>query len=69
MILEVCLPSPIQKHTLLIFSEFVCTSDSHCAIYSHEEQNYEINGYCNKTTGECECEHGLRFNGSQCVGK
>ena len=52
-----------------VFSEFFCTSDSHCEIYSHDKQNDEINGYCNKTTGECKCEHGLRFNGSQCVGK
>ena len=41
-----------------IFSEFFCTSNSHCG----------LNGVCIKETGECECKDGTRFDGSQCVG-
>ena len=53
----------------IFFPEFVCTSDSHCGIYSDEGKNDGTKGLCNKTTGECECKNGLRFNGLECVGK
>ena len=42
-----------------VFSEFFCTSNSHCG----------ENGECNKDTGKCQCQNGQRFDGSNCVGK